>query len=440
MWLLPVFSGICDTAVRLFYRFEVKGPAPPRTGPLLLLANHPNSLVDPALVTAAAGRPVRFLAKAPLFTHPLVGWLVRGSGAIPVYRRSDDPALAPRNEEMFAAVLAALSQAAAIGIFPEGISHSQPSLADLKTGSARIALSHPAPQSDPLTLIPLGLLLRDKGRFRSAAIVVRGESIAWKDLASRGAEDVEVVRELTGRIDEGLRQVTLNLESWEDQPLVEGAQAIWAAESRAHSDEAETLKRIQVSASILSQMRSEEDPKAMALASEVAAHCRRLDRLGMEPGDLAAKVDLTSALRWAASRLVWLGPPAALLAVTGLVLYWIPFQVTGLVTRLAEPPATQRSTYQILIGAVVYALWILLVSVATGHWFGIRWGLLALVLQPGIGIAGLWIRERWRGYWSDMRRFFLMRSRLHLIQQLQGRQEALAARLDSLVERWRRHL
>lgn len=94
MWLLPVFSGICDTAVRFFYRFEVKGPAPPRTGPLLLLANHPNSLVDPALVTAAARRPVRFLAKAPLFTHPLVGWLVRGSGAIPVYRRSDDPALA----------------------------------------------------------------------------------------------------------------------------------------------------------------------------------------------------------------------------------------------------------------------------------------------------------------------------------------------------------
>ena len=63
-----------------------------------------------------------------------------------------------------------------------------------------------------------------------------------------------------------------------------------------------------------------------------------------------------------------------------------------------------------------------------------------MALQPGIGIAGLWIRERWRGYWSDMRRFFLIRSRLHLIQQLQVRQEALAAKLDSLVEGWRRDL
>ena len=60
-------------------------------------------------MVAAAGRPVRFLAKAPLFTHPRVGWLVRASGAIPVYRRVDDASLAYRNQEMFAAVFEALS-------------------------------------------------------------------------------------------------------------------------------------------------------------------------------------------------------------------------------------------------------------------------------------------------------------------------------------------
>lgn len=440
MWLLPVFAGICNTAVRLFYRFEVQGSAPPGSGPLLLLANHPNSLVDPALVTAAAGRPVRFLAKAPLFTHPLVGWLVRASGAIPVYRRSDDPSLAPRNQEMFAAVFAGLSQGAAIGIFPEGISHSQPSLADLKTGSARIALGHAVRTDEPLAVVPTGLLLRDKGRFRSAAIAVRGEPIAWTDLASRGEEDVEAVRELTRRIDEGLRQVTLNLDSWEDQPLVEGAEAIWAAEFEAESGSEDALMRTQASASILSQVRTESDPQSMALAGAVAAHCRRLHRLGMEPGDLGARVDLPAALRWAASRVVWLGPLKALLAVSGFLLYLIPFHVTGLVTRAARPPATQRSTYQILIGAVVYSLWILLIAWTVGHFFGLGWGLLGFVLQPLIGITGMWTRERWSGYWSDMRRFFLIRSRLHLIQNLRERQRDLADKLDKLVRDWRETL
>ena len=432
MWLLPVFSGVCGIAVRVFYRFEVQGPSPPRSGPLLLVANHPNSLVDPALVTAAARRPVRFLAKAPLFTHPLVGWLVRASGSIPVYRRSDDPSLTSRNREMFAAVFSALSDDAAIGIFPEGISHSQPSLAALKTGSARIALGFAARDGKALTVVPTGLVLRDKGQFRSAAIVVHGPPLEWADLASCDEDDVEAVHELTRRIDEALRQVTLNLESWEDRPLVEGAQSIWAAEIAPGAGDEGTLKGIQASAAILKQLRLDPEPKTMALAREVTAHCRRLRRLGLEPADLGARVDLESAMRWTAHRVVWLGPPAALVACIGFLLYLLPYEVTRLLTRVASPPATQRSTYQILIGALVYTSWIALVALSVGYWFGVGWGVLSCFLLPAIGIMGMGIRERWRGYWGDMRRFFLIRSRADLIRQLRERQRKLAVALDRL--------
>ena len=48
-----------------------------KTGPVLLVANHPNSLFDPALVLATAGRRVRFLAKAPLFDDWRVAWIVK---------------------------------------------------------------------------------------------------------------------------------------------------------------------------------------------------------------------------------------------------------------------------------------------------------------------------------------------------------------------------
>lgn len=434
MWLLPVFSGVCSAATRLFYRFEVRGPAPPGTGPLLLLANHPNSLVDPALVSAAAGRRVRFLAKAPLFAHPLVGWLVRGSGAIPVYRRQDDPTLSQRNVEMFAAVFSALSEGAAIGIFPEGLSHSQPSLADLKTGSARLALGFAARSGRQLAVVPTGLVFRDKGRFRSQAMAVHGEPIVWTDLARCGDEDVEAVRELTRRIEAGLRQVTVNLESWEDQPLVEGARDIWAAEIAAGIENLDPLTPTQTSAAILSELRARPTPDSIALAREVTTHCRRLARLGLKPEDLGARVDLRSALRWSASRVVWFGPPAALTAVTGFLIYLAPYHLTALLTRLAGPPANQQSTFKVLIGALVYFLWVLAVGVASGFGFGVGWGLMALALLPAIGIAGMWIRERWRGYWGDMRRFFLIRSRRQLIRQLEERQKGLARRLDELVE------
>jgi 1-acyl-sn-glycerol-3-phosphate acyltransferase len=164
---------------------------------VLLVANHPNSLLDPVLVQAVAGRPVRFLAKAPLFTDAKVGWLVRGAGAIPVFRAADDPAQMGRNEDTFRAVHAALAGCAAVGIFPEGLSHLEPGLAPLRTGAARIALG----VGRVFPVVPVGLVFRAKDVFRSDALVLVGEPVPWDDLAPRGIADAEAVRDLTARID-----------------------------------------------------------------------------------------------------------------------------------------------------------------------------------------------------------------------------------------------
>jgi len=76
-------------AVRTFYHVARVGPPLPDGG-LLLVANHPNTLLDPAVIQATAGRPVRFLAKSTLFRRHPMSLFVRHSGAIPVFRRMDD--------------------------------------------------------------------------------------------------------------------------------------------------------------------------------------------------------------------------------------------------------------------------------------------------------------------------------------------------------------
>src|SRR5690606_2427743 len=77
MELLPLLVLLQRAAARIFFRISRAGPAVPATGPVLLVANHQNSLLDPSLLQVAAERPVRFLAKAPLFRDPVVGPLVR---------------------------------------------------------------------------------------------------------------------------------------------------------------------------------------------------------------------------------------------------------------------------------------------------------------------------------------------------------------------------
>jgi hypothetical protein len=66
--------------------------------------------------------------------------------------------------------------------------------------------------------------------------------------------------------------------------------------------------------------------------------------------------------------------------------------------------------------------------------WGPRAGLLALVGVPCVGMVGLVLRDRWRGAWSDARRFFLLRSRRDLVTVLQAEQRDLAERLQALYE------
>ncbi|MDH5198192.1 MAG: 1-acyl-sn-glycerol-3-phosphate acyltransferase, partial [Gemmatimonadota bacterium] len=195
-WLLPILPPVARAAASVYYRIRYVGEPVPRTGPVLLVANHPNSLLDPMLVVATAGRPVRFLAKAPLFHDPKTAWLVKSAGAIPVYRRADDPSQVEKNVDAFDAVYAELARGAAVGIFPEGLSHSEPALGPLKTGAARMALGAARLTGGAFPIVPVGLVLRRKDEFRSSAYVVTGAPVAWDDLAHRGVDDADAVHAL----------------------------------------------------------------------------------------------------------------------------------------------------------------------------------------------------------------------------------------------------
>ena len=159
-----VVRRVVAFALRCFYRIERTGPPVP-DGPLVLVGNHPNALVDPGLMIAVSSRPLTFLAKEPIFRMPVLGALVRALGALPVVRAQDAPVRMRENVEALGAAARGLAAGRAIALFPEGRSHSEPSLGALKTGAARLALQ----AGVPVRIVPVGLTYAEKGRFRSAA-------------------------------------------------------------------------------------------------------------------------------------------------------------------------------------------------------------------------------------------------------------------------------
>src|SRR2546426_1812322 len=105
-----VIRALARLLLGLFYRrIEVVGSEHiPARGPVIITANHHNSLVDPMLVMMAAPRPLVILAAAPLFRNPLIGPFLRLVGALPVLRRQEGVGDPGRNDAMFGAVAAAL--------------------------------------------------------------------------------------------------------------------------------------------------------------------------------------------------------------------------------------------------------------------------------------------------------------------------------------------
>jgi glycerol-3-phosphate O-acyltransferase / dihydroxyacetone phosphate acyltransferase len=233
-----VMASFAQLLIHIFFReIEVDhgGNLPP-SGPVVLVANHTNGLVDGLLLMATLARYPRFLGKSTLFKIPPLWPFLKLAGVIPVYRAIDGGQLS-QNSNAFASSHEILAHGGVVALFPEGISHDEPSLQPLKTGAARIALEAGADSAAAgLVTVPVGLTYDAKARFRSRALVRIGppEVISrWAD--GYGADDHQAVRQLTISLAERLSQVNPEFASWEQAEQLARVAEVVARRPRATS-------------------------------------------------------------------------------------------------------------------------------------------------------------------------------------------------------------
>lgn len=294
--LYGALVGFLRLVTRIFFRsVEVSGLENIPDGPVIFVGNHPNSLLDPVMVTTTCRRPVRFAAKEVLFQGPLRPFLwVMGS--VPIRRRQDQvegakedgPVVgAPErvdNSAAFDALLDVLAEGQAFGIFPEGISHTRPELAPLKTGAARIALLA-AERGIPVKIVPVGLSYRRRDRMRSRVLVQFGEPLVVEEehLEKAKADPVRAARELTAEIGLALRAQTINTPDFETLRVLEGVRKLYRPEgvTLTLAQQAEILRRF-----IEHWERLQSDPEIAAFYRDVGAYQLQLRALGLTDKDL----------------------------------------------------------------------------------------------------------------------------------------------------------
>jgi 1-acyl-sn-glycerol-3-phosphate acyltransferase len=375
--LYALLRAVAAVALRWYYAEVVVQGAEraPRERPLLVVANHPNALIDPLLVGTALHRRVLLTAKATLFEQPAVGALFRAVAVIPLRRASDErragASTAPeRNVHAFLQVGAALRRSGCVLVFPEGVSHDDPSIAPLRSGAARMAMQARDEGVAELAILPIGLIYEEKERPGSRVLVRVGEPLDLEHwLASTAEPDAAT---LTAVIDTLLRSVTLNFASAERaNRAVRLAKAFSALVTEPVGVEeprvldAELARRVDMAMSALADAPASVRGAASELATEIETLQGEARRYGVSLADARISTRASDALAF-----VLREGPLVLIAgvclVFGWAAHWPPLRLAralALRTLRRDPSRDQPAMRTILFGLAAVVLWYVMLAV-----------------------------------------------------------------------------
>jgi hypothetical protein len=330
-------------------------------------------------------------------------------------------------------------------LFPEGKSHSDPSLAPLKTGLARIALMARDDRSlAPIPIFPIGLTFERKWQPRSRVLMQVGSPIHIDAGVPNAAGGVAAI---TQRIDIGLREVTLNFRTSGEARRLLAISATMSevlddfrplnAPDPPLADSARLAQRLAQLAPRLSDF-------STLVRTRVEQFLDRLDRfetLLREHRTAANDVLMSTELGpgvWFAVRELLIGVFGGPFALWGRVNHWIPLRIARAValrtSRSPDEPAMNTIVAGVVLVCAFYTVQIAIVAWALGF-------LVAFGYTASLPVSATWdfryadrVRRgaaRVRTYWQ-LRHDQVLHGRLH-DELIWLRTEAAA--LDGLLGR-----
>ena len=444
--LLRALAGV---ALRWFYRsIQVEGRERiPQRGPILLVVNHPNALVDALLAGWVVPRRVLLTAKATLFRNAVGAMLLRWVGVVPLRRASDeknprDPLDPSRNEDTFLAVRNALRAEKAVLIFPEGKSHDEPAMAPLKTGAARMALDAWSSGAAPtLAIVPIGLTFEHKDTPRTRVLVQVGEPLVVERWCS--GDHPRPVDELTHEIEGRLRAVTLNYASADEAARTIRLASTIAALMEPQVALGEVDRGLGVDTTIarrieeLSAQLGAADPDLRARTASLverleAVHCMAAAH-GILLEDVGIDLTLRAGLRFTV-REGWL------LLVGGPVAFWgrlnhlIPFRAAEWIAMQSVESAADPAMRTLLAGAALVLVAYLAQTVLVGFLTTPLVAMLYLASLPLAADVNFVLSDRLRRAARRARAFFLLSANRDLHERLTTELALLRAEVLSLDE------
>jgi len=376
-------------------------------GPLIIVANHPNTLMDPLIIASIIKQQIGFVGNAGLFSNSFLASILKYFNVIPIFRKKDVTiGEKPNNKYAFSKCHDFLDKKGTILIFPEGSSYYELKLREIKTGTARIALSYESVQGldSHIKILPIALDYSDAIQFRSLVSVTIDEPISVQDYKKRYLEDeVDGVLQLTKTIYRKLSKHIPNTTNKEQEQFLLKTHQFYTTFNEPTTDlyvnpKQSLMSRTQISKSFY--FLQENNPELYTVTeTNVHLFFDQLDNEKLTPGFFTESFfqkNRAIVVSGYLFKFLLLAP----LYLFGLFTNYIPYILPFTTFKLLKLEIEYKTSVQMIVGLITFPLFYWLEIKVFVYFFNISlWGCWLLVLVFLIsGYIAMY-------YWNEIKRF-----------------------------------
>lgn len=428
--ILRFFLGI---GIRLFYsEVKIKNYKNlPQKGPLIVIVNHPNTLMDAWIIGMICKQPIYYMAKATLFKSKFRLKILKSLNLIPINRQGEGKIEGVDNDDSLKACYETLSKGKTLMIFPEGTSYQERVLRKLKTGTARIALETEKRNNGELGLkvVAVGLNYSQPEKFRSKILIdidqPRGVSEFLEEYKTNAKS---AAQKLTNQFRTRLENVLLTTETKEEEELIVSIQRVLSTRYDAKKE-----KKVEGSVLKMKEIKDRLDELKIIspwLIPEIHIKVRaikwKLEKMHIRADFLDRKFRSKIFLRQLMFSFIFVvvGLP---LFIFGVIHNSIQYLFTDWAIPKLSTDVEYYAPFAVFIGIFVYPLTYALFLIAGYFAFNLSWiGLLVyFTLMPLSGFFAYWFIRYMKHISYKWQYMFLMIERKEALKELQAEKNKL---------------
>lgn len=382
----------------------------PAKGPLMVLANHPSTFMDPIVIATMLDREVYFLAKGELFKGSLAKWLFSKMNMIPVYRKQDDPNQMNKNQETFDKCYEHLEKGGAILMFPEGTSITERKLRPIKTGAARIVLGAEARNDFKLNtqIITIGLNYANPHKFNRDLFINIEAPIKAADYKEEYTTNtVTGAQHLTESIRLQLEKLVIGINDEKTDDLVNDIETLYKHKLSkelgiSDNDKDAEFNLTKNIVETVDYYLLNDPERAEKMRARIKEYLNNLNTIGITDSDIEANQQNKSLIKGSAKAFltIILGFP---IYIYGLINNILAFEIPGWIANKITTTIEYRGAIGMVMGMFTFLIFYTTQIMLVWKFSHIQWITIAYALSlPLSGIFTYWyfhaitkIRAKW---------------------------------------------